>query len=195
MIAWINLAVLIFSSLLFLYFYVLSVSPAAFERVIGPEAYRRCGHLRVVAILFEVVTVCGYVVYYFYPLPVPWPQTFTWPWWLSGLVGVVIGVPATYLMVVGMKDAGEEAIRPKAEHTMYSGIYEKVRHPQAAGEVFLWLVIAFLLHSPFLVLFSLIYFPIFLVMCLAEDHDLILRFGDPYAEYIRTTGAFFPKRI
>ena len=35
MIAWINFAVLIFATLFFLYFYFLSVSPAALENVIG----------------------------------------------------------------------------------------------------------------------------------------------------------------
>ncbi len=194
MIAWINLGVLIFSSLFFLYYYVLSVSPAAMEKVIGPRAYRRCGQYRVVAVVFEMVTVASYVIYYFYPLPVPLPQTFSWPWWVSALIAALIGVPASYIMVIGMRDAGEEAIRPKKEHLMYSGIYKKIRHPQAAGEVFLWLVIAFLLHSPFLVLFSFIYFPIFLIMCVVEEHDLILRFGASYADYIRSTGAFFPKR-
>jgi hypothetical protein len=35
MIAWINLAVLVFATLFFLYFYFLSVSPAALENVAG----------------------------------------------------------------------------------------------------------------------------------------------------------------
>ena len=38
MITWINFAVLIFASLLFLYYYQLSVSPAALEKLIGPKA-------------------------------------------------------------------------------------------------------------------------------------------------------------
>jgi len=96
-------------------------------------------------------------------------------------------------MIVGMKDAGEEAVRPRKEHAMFGGIYAKLRHPQAAGEVFIWLVIAFLLNSPFLAVYSLLFIPIFLVMCLAEEKDLLLRFGAPYAEYMRTTGAYFPK--
>jgi protein-S-isoprenylcysteine O-methyltransferase Ste14 len=75
---------------------------------------------------------------------------------------------------------------------MYGGIHAKLRHPQAAGEVFLWLVMALMLNSPFLAVYSLLLFPIFLVMCLAEEKDLLLRFGTPYAEYMRTTGAFFP---
>lgn len=77
---------------------------------------------------------------------------------------------------------------------MYGGIYAKIRHPQAVGEVFAWLWIAFLLHSPFLTLFSLVYFPIFILFCYAEERDLLLRYGDAYAEYCKRTGAFIPKR-
>ena len=42
MIAWVNFAVLIFSTLFFLYFYFLSVGPAALEKVRGEAAYRLC---------------------------------------------------------------------------------------------------------------------------------------------------------
>ena len=96
-------------------------------------------------------------------------------------------------MVKGMIDAGEEAVRPKKEHTMYSGIYKKIRHPQAAGEVFLWWVVALWVNSPFLFIFSFIFVPIFLIMCLAEEQDLLIRYGESYADYMRQTGAFFPK--
>jgi protein-S-isoprenylcysteine O-methyltransferase Ste14 len=77
---------------------------------------------------------------------------------------------------------------------MYGGIYSRLRHPQAVGEVFLFMVIALLLNSPFLTLFSLIYFPIFILMCYAEEQDLLLRYGERYADYCRRTGAFWPKR-
>jgi protein-S-isoprenylcysteine O-methyltransferase Ste14 len=194
MIAWINLAVIILSSLLFLYFYVRSVSPAAREKVTGADAYRQSARDRVIAIVFEMVTVAGYIIYDFYPLSVPLPVDFPWAYWVSALIAAIIGVPALLLMGWGLKDAGEEAVQPKKEHTMYGGIYEKVRHPQALGEVFIWWVIAFLLNSPFLVLLSFIFVPIFLIMCIAEENDLLLRYGDAYADYVRRTGAFIPKR-
>ena len=194
MLAWINFAVLLLSSLLFLLFYVLSVSPAAMGRVIGPQAYRKCAAYRVIAIFFEFITIANYVLYRFYPLPTPLPPKFPWPYWISALIGVLVGVPSFYLMIKGMVDAGEEAVRPKEEHTLYSGLYEKIRHPQALGEVFLWHVIAFFLNSPFLVIFSFIFFPLFLIMCWAEEHDLIMRYGDPYVDYIKRTGSFWPKR-
>ena len=49
MIAWINFAVLLFASLLFLFFYVRSVSPAGREKIIGPRAYRLCFYDRLIS--------------------------------------------------------------------------------------------------------------------------------------------------
>jgi protein-S-isoprenylcysteine O-methyltransferase Ste14 len=193
-IAWVNFAVLIFASLFLLYYYVLSVSPAKQEKVIGSGAYRRCSYYRLIAGALEFVVTANYILYFFFPLVTPLPDRFPWAWWVSIVIALVIGIPATGLMVTGIHAAGEETMRPKKEHTMYGGIYAKIRHPQAVGEVFLFAVIGLLLHSPFLVLFSLIYFPIFILMCYAEEQDLMLRYGDSYADYCRRTGAFWPKR-
>jgi protein-S-isoprenylcysteine O-methyltransferase Ste14 len=194
MIAWINFTILVFSTLFFLCFYFLSVGPAALEKVKGESAYRICGQYRMVAIIFEFITIPNYVIYKFYPLDTPLPETFPWAWWVSAVLAGIIGIPTTWLMVIGMKDAGEEMAFPKKEHTMYGGIYTKIRHPQAAGEVFAWLWIALLLHSPFLAIFSLIYFPIFLIMCLAEERDLLLRYGDEYAKYWKTQVRFSQRK-
>jgi protein-S-isoprenylcysteine O-methyltransferase Ste14 len=85
-------------------------------------------------------------------------------------------------------------MHPKKLHSMYGGIYTKLRHPQAEGEVFLFPVMALLLQSPFLLIFSLIYFPLFLILCYAEEQDLLLRYGSAYTEYCRKTCAFWPKK-
>ncbi len=139
MLAWMNFAVLLAASILFLYYYVRSASPAGREKIIGPRAYQLCFYNRLAAGAFEFVITANYILYYFFPLPTPLPNRFPWDWWIS-------------------------------------------------------LAIAFLLHSPFLVLFSFIYFPIFIVICYAEEQDLLLRYGDAYAEYCKRTGAFWPKR-
>lgn len=194
MIAWLNFTLLLLTSLLLLYFYVRSVSPAGCALVVGPRAFADVGRERIIAGVFESIAAAGYVVYFFYPLPAPLPRTFPWPWPVSILIAVLIAVPAGALMVIGIRDAGEETLRPEPGHTMYGGIYRRIRHPQAAGEVWLWWVFAFLLNSPFLAIFSFIYIPIFLVMCWAEEQDLLLRYGEAYAEYCRTTPAFWPRR-
>ena len=193
MIAWINFVVLIVSAFLFLYFYVKSVSPAALGKKIGEVAYVKCTRYRLIASTFEIIAVANYIVYFFYPLPISLPRTFPWDWWISIIIAIVIAIPSGYLMWRGMKDAGEETIATKKEHTLYGGIYDKVRHPQATGEVAYWWVLAFILNSPFLAMFSVIWLPIFYLLCWAEEKDLVIRYGDAYLEYKRNTGFLIPK--
>ena len=193
MIAWINIFILIIASFLFSYFYIKSVRPAELEKSIGEIAYSRCKCYRIIASVFEIVAVANYVIYFFFPLPVPLPEVFPWDWWVSILIAVFILIPSGYLMWRGLKDAGEESLTPKKEHTLFGGIYDQIRHPQATGEVALWWVVAFILNSPFLAIYSIIWLPIFYLFCWAEERDLIVRYGDAYLEYRRKTGFVIPK--
>ena len=193
-VAWINFIVLIIATLLTLYFYVKSVGPAALEQKIGPAAYKKCTQYRSISGLFMGVVTINYILYVFFPLPIPFlPTTFPWSWWVSALIAVIIAIPSGYIWIRGMKDAGEETMVVKKEHTMYGGIYQKIRHPQAVGEMPIWWVMAFLLHSPFLVLYSFVWIPIFIAMCKAEERDLLIRYGEPYAEYKKQTRFMLPK--
>ncbi len=195
MIAWINFIVLIISGVLMHVFYVMSVRPAALEQKIGPQAYQRSALYRRICGIFMFVIPINYIAYRWYPLSIdPFPITFSWPYWVSVVIALLIGIPCGYLMWRSMKDAGAEAMTPDKSHTMYSGIYQKIRHPMALGEMPLWWVMAFLLHSPFLVLFSFVWVPVWYWWCVAEEKDLLLRYGDSYALYMQQTGMFIPKR-
>lgn len=194
MIAWVNFSVLIVSSVLFTLFYVKSVSPAALEKRIGASAYPRCAAYRVISSIFMTIVAVNYILYYWFPLPLPLPRTFVWPWWVSAVIAALIAVPALYLMLRGIKDAGEETMTPKREHKLYGGIYLRIRHPQALGEFPLWWVLAFLVNSPFLVLFSFAYIPVWYYFCVAEERDLLIRYGAAYEEYRARTGFWLPKR-
>ena len=193
MIPWLNFCILITSSFMFFILYVKSVSPAALEKRIGHSAYQRCATYRVVSSVFMIIVAVNYILYHWFPLPLSLPKTFPWPWWLSAGIAVFIAIPSLYLMIRGIKDAGEETMTPKREHTMYGGIYTRIRHPQAVGEFPLWWVLAFLVQSPFLVLFSFAYIPVWYYMCVAEERDLIIRYGAAYEEYRTKTGFWFPK--
>jgi protein-S-isoprenylcysteine O-methyltransferase Ste14 len=194
MIEWINLAILLLSTILTLYFYVKSVGPAALAKKIGDQAYKRCTLYRMLSASFMTVAMINYVIYVFYPLPLPLAEHFPWSRWVSILIAILIALPSGYLWFRGMKDAGLETMIVKKEHSLYGGIYEKIRHPQAVGELPFWFVIAFLLHSPFLVLYSIVWVPIFWIMSMAEEQDLIIRYGKTYEDYRKEVGAFFPKR-
>jgi protein-S-isoprenylcysteine O-methyltransferase Ste14 len=194
MISWINLIFLLLATAGVLFFYVRSVSPAAMELKIGSQAYKRCRYYRLIAGALMGVTMLNYVVYVFFPLPLPFSHTFPWNYWVSGVIAVLIAIPCGYLMLRGIWDAGEETMIPKKEHTLYAGIYEKIRHPQALGEMPLYWAFSFLCHSPFLVIYSFIWVPIFYWMSVAEERDLVLRYGKDYIEYRQRTGMFFPRR-
>ena len=194
MIAWVNFAGLVVSAGMVLVLYLVSVRPAAMERKIGAAAYRRCTVYRIVAGVFMVIATAGYVLYAFYPVPIGLPETFPWSWWISAAIAAVLGLPGGYLFGRGMWDAGEETMRPRKDHALYGGIYERMRHPQTVGGLALWWALSLLLHSPFLVLFTLVWVPIYLVVVRAEDRDLARRYGAAYEEYRKLTGWLWPRR-
>jgi protein-S-isoprenylcysteine O-methyltransferase Ste14 len=194
MIAWLNFAALIACSVLFSLLYVRSVSPAALEKKLGPVAYQRCAGYRAGASLLMLIASANYVIYYWFPLPLPIPRAFPWEWTMSAALAVLIAVPSLYLMYRGIKGAGEETMRPSKEHRMYGGIYQKIRHPQALGELHLWWVLALLVHSPFLALFSFVYVPVWYWWCRAEERDLLIRYGVAYREYTERVGFWLPRR-
>ncbi len=55
-------------------------------------------------------------------------------------------------------------------------------------------MIAFLCHSPFLVLYSFAWIPVFVLMCLAEERDLAIRYDRAYEVYRQRTGFLLPRR-
>jgi len=194
MITWINFISLIIGGVLMTVFYLMSVRPAAMEKKMGERAYRRAGIYRIWASIFMFTLTANYILYRWYPLPCdPFPSRFPWSYWISVLLAILIAIPSLTLMIRGSMDAGKETLLPDKEHKMYTGIYDKIRHPQALGELPLWWVIAFLVHSPFLVALSFIWIPVWVGWCFAEEKDLVLRYGEPYEAYRKRTGMFFPK--
>jgi len=77
-IAWVNMICLLLAILGVLYFCVRSAGPAALEQKIGPSAYQRCANYRLIEGGLMGVTMLNYILYVFYPLPIPLPKTFPW---------------------------------------------------------------------------------------------------------------------
>lgn len=175
MIAWINVVVLIVATLLVLYLEVKSAVPVALEKKIGAIAHARCTGYRVLASLLMTLAGINYVIYAIYPLPLPLPQIFPWSWWVSAAIATLFAILAGYLWWREMDEAGEETFSPDKTCRVYKDIYEKNQHLQLASELPFWWMIAFLLHSPFLVLFSLLWVPIFEIAFWLEKQDLLIR--------------------
>ena len=189
-----NFIVMIVAGIFMSILYVISVSPACLEQKIGKSAYKCCGIIRTLSMVLMFVVITNYVIYASYPIPLPIPASFPWNYWISFLIAVVITIPSLYLMIRGLIDAGTESAIPNKEHTIYGGIYKKIRHPQAIGELPLWFAISFFIHSLHMAIFSLVWIPVWYWWCIAEENDLLLRYGDSYIDYKHSTGRFFPKK-
>jgi protein-S-isoprenylcysteine O-methyltransferase Ste14 len=194
LIPWINVGVMVISTLLMFVFYLRSSRPAQLEKKIGEVAYRKCGRYRVIASIFELILIGTYVVYSYYPLPIGLPETFPWAYWISVAWALIIGIPGGYIMLRGVQDSGVEGMMPRKKGKLFGGVYKKLRHPQAMGELPLWWSFSLLLNSPFLALYSFIMIPIFVTIALYEEKDLELRFGKKYIKYKESTGFVIPKR-
>jgi len=184
MIAWINFISLIIGGILMTTLYLMSVRPAALEKRIEPKAYKRCGQYRILTTIVMIIMTGNYVLYHWFPLPIdPFPPVFPWSYWISATIALIIAIPSLYLVTRSVMDAKSEALLPDKSHTLYKGIYEKIRHPMAIGDLLFWWVFAFLIHSPFLVVFSFIWIPVWYWWTVAEERDLVLRYGEEYEEY------------
>ncbi len=195
MLSILNILSLLVSSVGFSLYYIRSVKPARMERTKGPKAYQLAARYRMICSVYMAIAFVNFVLYRWLPLSFdPFPLRFPWPYWLSIAIALGIGIPATILMVVAIRDAGKETLAPEKDHTLYSGIYESIRHPQALGELCIWYVVALLLDLPFLLFISALYTPIWILWCFMEEKDLVIRYGKSYEQYRLRTGMFIPKR-
>ncbi len=194
--SWIIPVLLVITGTACIGFYCLSTRPATMERKFGEHAYALCTRYRLVSAFFMCVHLVLYPVYVFHPISAPIPPRFPWPWWISIILGVLLAVPSSMLLLRGARHAGSESLVPRKRKRMFSGIYRRMRHPQAAGELALIFAVAVILDSLHLFLFSLaMWAPGVYLMCRMEENDLEVRYGDRYRHYKARTGMFFPKHL
>ncbi|MGB3236730.1 MAG: hypothetical protein WBB29_00445 [Geitlerinemataceae cyanobacterium] len=174
MIAWINFSVLLVATLLVLSLELQSAKPAALEKKIGAIAYNRCTRYRTIASLLMGLAGINYIIYFLYPLPIPLARTFSWSWWVSAGIAAAFAIPSACLWLREMNAATEKS--DWSSNQPYKDVYDLNEHPHLASELPFWWSISFLLHSPFLVLFSLVWAIGLEVVSSVEERDLLLRY-------------------
>jgi len=191
-VAWLNLISLNVSAFLFAYLTTLSVMPVSREEERGEKAWVECARLRSISFLFAGIMVLNTILWIWFPIPdLSWALT---PDPLFGiLLGIIIAVPCLAILRVAMRDAGKEMHAPQKGIQLHGGIYKKIRHPGAVGEMPLYVVVALFVNSLFLTVWMMIFILIFTpIHIYYEEKDLLKRFGDVYIEYRRTTPTVFP---
>jgi len=192
-IAWFNLISLHVCATIFAYLTTLSVMPVTREEERGEEAWAECAKLRSISFVFAGIMILNTILWVLFPVTeLAWVLNSN-P--LFGIViGAIIGIPCLMILRIAMKDAGEEMSSPQKGISMHGGIYKRIRHPGALGEMPLYVVVALFVNSFFLTIWMILFIVIFTPLHIHyEEKDLLKRFGEEYAEYRRTTPAIFPR--
>ncbi len=193
MFEWINFSLLISSLILFSVLYGISTMPATLSKKRGEKAWKECRNLRIIASVFEGISIITAILWIWYPIPQLNWKIFS-KWWIGFIVGSFITILGAIVLYLGVKHAGKETLTPSQDTEMYGGIYKYIRHPQTTGEMPMFPALALALNSWFLFIlltvFIIVYMPIIKYF---EEKDLVERFGDSYKQYQKKTGAFLPK--
>lgn len=165
MIAWINLVVLIVATILGLYFYVKGVDFQKIKKTDQqntPESLEVIKYQTLAELLMTLVGI-NYVVYFLYPLPLFTPLSFPWGWGVSATIAVAIALWSSYYWWRSLPSQPQPAT--------ILGQHDHLQDPQVLSDLSFWWVLGFLLHSPFLVMFSLTWIPIYLLFNWWEHKD------------------------
>lgn len=187
----IAITLIVTGTILFSVLYFISVQPASLSLRFGEKAYKACGIIRMISMIFEMMAVAGYIVFVF-------GDQFNYQ--ITGqhvifvrTTGIIITAATLLFMFIGAAIAGKEAALPNKETKLYDGLYRYMRHPQTLGEMFSWFGIAMILNSLTLLVFSIIWIPLFVGFTVIEDNDLAVRFGNEYIKYTHQVGIFWKK--
>lgn len=180
------------SAFLFAYLTTLSVMPVTREEQRGEQAWEECARLRGISFIFAGLMILNTILWIWFPVDeLAWvisPDPF-----FGIIVGLVIAIPCFIILGVAMRDAGKEMNAPQKGIALHGGIYKKIRHPGALGEMPLYVVIAMFVNSLFLTVWMLVFIFTFTpIHIYYEEKDLVKRFGEVYVQYQKTTPAFLP---
>jgi protein-S-isoprenylcysteine O-methyltransferase Ste14 len=192
MISLIAILAIAWGTVLFSIFYFISLQPASLALRIGDRAYTLCGMIRLFAMICEMIVLGGYILFIFgdiYNVVIVKQGVM-----VIRIAGSVFTIMTLLFMSWGVRDAGKEAALPSKDTRLYKGIYSYMRHPQTLGEMLSWFGIAMILNSLTLLVFSLIWIPLFISFTIIEDNDLAIRFGEDYINYTKQVGLFWRKR-
>ena len=148
--------------------------------------------------VWAAAVICSITLYLIFPALFAWADLDL----LNGIrtFGILIGIGANLLILwilvsLGTNISAALKVRDN-QHLVTTGTYKYIRHPLYTAGLFLFCSITLTSANWFLGFLG-IGFQLF-IMCLRtplEEEMLIEHFGDEYRQYIKRTGAFFPKLL
>ena len=110
------------------------------------------------------------------------------PWTTYRMIGMLIAVPALFLLVLARIQLGRAfSLQAKASTLVTTGLYSKIRNPIYVFSALLILGIVIWTGRPVLLLFFAVLVPIQIYRSRKESAVLEAKFGAEYVEYKRKT--------
>jgi len=119
-------------------------------------------------------------------IPIPTP--------ISLILGIIILVIVVITRVLGQREIGTSPALKNKKELITSGIYGVIRNPLYTSNGLLAVSFAVIFKSSYALLFSIIYFFLWLPLIYLEEKDLQRKYGKEYEEYkIKTPWRMVPK--
>jgi protein-S-isoprenylcysteine O-methyltransferase Ste14 len=140
--------------------------------------------------------IAGLFAYIVNPAWMAW-SSLPLPLWIRW-TGVALGAIAAALLLWTLRGLGKnltDTVVTRKEHTLVTrGPYRFVRHPFYASVALAMLANALVAANWFLLITGALVVALLVIRTAKEEENLLARFGEGYADYIRHTGRFVPRR-
>jgi protein-S-isoprenylcysteine O-methyltransferase Ste14 len=134
----------------------------------------------------------GYLIY---PPLLAWSKVGLPDWvrWIGVALGVICAV-LVYWLFSSIGRGISPTVATRREHQLVTnGPYRWVRHPLYSVGSLMFITLALMADSWFIALMAIIAFILLAMRTPNEEAHLIEKFGDEYRDYMKRTGAYFPK--
>ena len=159
--------------------------------------WRRRGPVLTYSVVVGVAVLIGVTAFWFRQPLLSIEFGFGWPQAVLAVVcyagGIALEVhyrrQITIGTLLGLPEVSEE--RPNV--LLNQGIYARVRHPRYLGLLCEIAASAFLVNYLATYVLAVATIPVLYLTVLLEEHELLQRFGDQYAHYMKQVPRFIPK--
>jgi protein-S-isoprenylcysteine O-methyltransferase Ste14 len=139
--------------------------------------------------------IAGLIAYIVSPRAMAW-SSLALPVWMRW-TGVALGTIAGALLIWTLRSLGPnltDTVVTRKQHTLVThGPYRFVRHPFYASVALAMLANALVAANWFLLAIGALVLALLVIRTAKEEDNLLARFGEEYADYMRHTGRFVPR--
>ncbi len=139
--------------------------------------------------------IAGLIAFIVSPRAMAW-SSLTLPLWLRW-TGVALGTIAGALLIWTFRSLGKnltDTVVTRKEHTLVTaGPYRWIRHPFYVSVALAVISNALVAANWFLLVTGALVLALLVLRTAREEENLLARFGEGYADYMRRTGRFVPR--